>query len=121
MTLIDFVGFLERELGVKVYPIQFPIDGNKDCLVVDVVISRMGVVDSTTIQLMARSKHPSGADGLLTKALRLLHNKTNLEWGENQIIHIKSRNTCPYFLGQDDLKNYVYNAQIVVLHSYKNN
>lgn len=118
MKLMDFVGLLKRELGIPVFPIQFPDDNRiKNCITVDVVLGSMGVVNKTTIQLMARSGKPQDANEILSTVIDTLHNRTNLEWNDNQIIKITSRNTSPYYMGHDDFENHLYNMQLIILHS----
>lgn len=118
MTLEDFVLFFREELGIDVYPIQFPLTNPvEDCVVIDVVGGDCGVVSTVSIQVNARSTHPKMAENLLGEVIKKLNKLTNRVYNNTQIILIKSDVTHPYFLGQDETGKFLYSTRFRVLIS----
>lgn len=118
MTLEEFCNFFEEELGVKIYPIQFPYaNADEGCLVIDIVGGKSGVIDTASIQFMSRSSHPKTAQDLLQTVINKLDNLTNRVSQGSQIILITADVTNPYFVGQDETNKFLYTARFRVLTS----
>lgn len=118
MTLTQYCDFFTSELGVTVYPIQFPFNTKtEDCLTFDFVYGYNLSKDTTSIigQFQARGNHPSRPELMLEKAIKKLHNMSGRLHENCNIILIRKQTPNPYHLGQDDNGMYLFTADFIII------
>lgn len=117
MTLIQLTNFVNSITGNSAYPIEFPINNtDESVIVVDVINGTItGTVTEMNFQIMTRSYHPSTANELGYEIIKKLHNKTNIAFGDEQVILVQATNPNPFYNGMDSNHNYIYTTDFRIL------
>ena len=94
--------------GVQIFPLQFP-QNTEAAAKVEVTSSieeSCGVAD-LTVQVMVRDKHPALAESTSQKIKEALHQVTDTDFGNFQVVICRSLGE-PFFVGESEAGFYIF-------------
>lgn len=113
--------FLDQGEDLAVYPKAFPLDTPDVSATVDIFSStplRSGLFN-LTVNVQVRAKHPSQAEDKMNQLTSYLEGLHGIDVGRTHLLHSRSLNPYPNYLGARANGYHQYSADYSFLLDYK--
>ena len=119
IDIIQFIEWVKTHVDGEFYPLYFPDTASDDCVAVNFseVLGRQGTVKDMTCSFLVRASHPKDAIKKCGELINNLDKKTNLVFGNIQIILLLAQQGTGQFQGIDDNSRSVFQADFKMLVS----
>ena len=119
MNVLSVKNMIESMTAKTVYINSFP-DNNSDCVkfILSDNTSEGGQLENLFVRFSAKASHPLECEKLLLEVRESLHNRTDIIFGEYQLVVAVAETVSPIYEGTLENGQYFYSLEVtmVVLH-----
>lgn len=117
IDITEFIDWVSPQVNGEFYPLFFPDTASDDCIVVNFneVLGSKGTVKDMTCSFLVRSSHPQAAISKCGELIKVLDKRTNLFFGNTQIILLLAQQGSGQFRGIDENSRSVFQADFKML------